>query len=671
MAQTSLGNDSTIDFGLAKDGSGDRAAAARPDLGARLRGDPAGQPRARRRPAGGRARRRRRADPPGERHRQAAALPAAHRVGDAQPAGQHPRRRGVVRRRLRRPRRRGQRPLRRQPRPDRHRRRHGGRPRQHPCRSRRRRLGCHQRRRRRPSRRSSETASTSRSPAAMPATTPRRSSAPGSRCTPAAPRCRAATSPSPPPWDPVRTALPTSSPAPAPTSLCPPACRRSSTATRSSSGRCSRACSSTCTTPRPRCARRRTTARCRSSERTSRPAPTSWATPGPRSSSSSRRTATRAPSGRPRPCSRPRWRTTLGIVGQRTVRRAARLHLQAGAREPRRAHRGGEQRRSRPTRHSTCTRSCRRTRTAPTRIKRSKPSEPSAVVTNASTLTAGASGKFNTVTWTKVTGATGYEVLRATQVGTTPPAASAFRLVSAVGDVATFEDHAATTTVGDAVCGQPEPAGHGLPRRHLGDQDRGRHPGPEAGPGQGVRGQGLRGRTRAGLGDCVGGELPVDLGIPGLSLKTGDSGSVSGKVGWGIDLKIGMSRSKGFYIDTSKKNELAVGAALKLDKAATGPDLQAQLAIINVDVTKNGDKPEFVGSVRHRHQGCRRRPDAGRDRPHPRGRRHRGERGGQGRHRLAPRRHRGRRHAGRLDRLQADLGLGRQHEQDPAATRPA
>ena len=40
-------------------------------------------------------------------------------------------------------------------------------------------------------------------------------------------------------------------------------------------------------------------------------------------------------------------------------------------------------------------------------------------------------------------------------------------------------------------------------------------------------------------GDCAGGELPVDLGLPGLSLKTGDGGSVSGKVGWALDVKIG------------------------------------------------------------------------------------------------------------------------------------
>ena len=97
-------------------------------------------------------------------------------------------------------------------------------------------------------------------------------------------------------------------------------------------------------------------------------------------------------------------------------------------------------------------------------------------------------------------------------------------------------------------------------------------------------------------GDCVGGEIPVDLGLPGLSLQTGDSGSVSGKVGWALDVKVGLSRSRGFYIDTEDEDEFEVGAALRLDKASgAGPDLKAQLAIIAVDITKRGDTPEFLG----------------------------------------------------------------------------
>ena len=67
------------------------------------------------------------------------------------------------------------------------------------------------------------------------------------------------------------------------------------------------------------------------------------------------------------------------------------------------------------------------------------------------------------------------------------------------------------------------------------------------------------------LGRCIGGELPVDLGIPGLSLQAGDGGSVKGSVGWNLDLSIGMSRCRGFYVNTNKvpgQPEFRVGAAL-------------------------------------------------------------------------------------------------------------
>ena len=103
--------------------------------------------------------------------------------------------------------------------------------------------------------------------------------------------------------------------------------------------------------------------------------------------------------------------------------------------------------------------------------------------------------------------------------------------------------------------------------------------------------------TAGKLGKCIGGELPVDLGIPGLSLKTGDGGAVKGSVGWNLDLNIGMSRSRGFYVNTNKvpnQPEFRVGASLGLTEV-TGPELKAQLAIIDVDAETNSSKPEFVG----------------------------------------------------------------------------
>jgi Ca2+-binding RTX toxin-like protein len=231
---------------------------------------------------------------------------------------------------------------------------------------------------------------------------------------------------------------------------------------------------------------------------------------------------------------------------------------------------------------------------SPDPVKKSKPSDASAVVTNAATLTAGAGGKYNTVTWTKANGATGYEILRATQAGDTEPAASAYGLVATVGNVATYDDHSASTSAYTAATSNPLLPGTVCPDDTPVTKIEGVTLGMVLGQGDVSAADGCK--DSATRGNCLGGKLPVDLGIPGLSLKTGDSGSVSGKVGWALDLKIGMSRSKGFYVDTSNTDEFEVGAALALDKAASGPDLQAQLAIINVDVTKKaGAGPEFVG----------------------------------------------------------------------------
>jgi Ca2+-binding RTX toxin-like protein len=237
---------------------------------------------------------------------------------------------------------------------------------------------------------------------------------------------------------------------------------------------------------------------------------------------------------------------------------------------------------------------------SPDPVKKSKPSDASAVVTNAATLTAGTSGKYNTVTWTKANGATGYEILRATQTGDTEPVASAYGLVTAVGNVATYDDHSASTSAYTAATSNPLLPGTVCPGDTPVTQIEGVTLGLTLGQGLVSANDGCKDDPAAnGRGPCLGGKLPLDLGIPGLSLKTGDGGSVSGTVGWALDLKIGMSRSKGFYVDTSNSDEFEVGAALWLDKAGDGPDLQAQLAIINVDVTKKdrtpSATPEFVG----------------------------------------------------------------------------
>ena len=234
-------------------------------------------------------------------------------------------------------------------------------------------------------------------------------------------------------------------------------------------------------------------------------------------------------------------------------------------------------------------------------IHDSVPSDVSDVVVNGALTVAG--GKSNTIAWTKVDVAKGYKVLRATQAGTTEPAAKDYKVVGTVtsGATVTFVDTGATVSETAYV---PETKAYA------------RIPGATCAGTTSVLqiegvtlalvlGQGkvspLKGCENGPRGDCLSSKIAVDLGLPGLSLKTGDSGSVSASVGWALDLKIGVSRSRGFYVDTTDQYEFEVGAALQLDRASSGnPDLTAQLAIIDVDVRKNKATsgqylPEFVG----------------------------------------------------------------------------
>ncbi len=234
----------------------------------------------------------------------------------------------------------------------------------------------------------------------------------------------------------------------------------------------------------------------------------------------------------------------------------------------------------------------------------SVPSAASEAVTNAKPL---GTTSYNTVSWVKVANVTGYKILRATQTTAAPtdavpspqPVTSAFVLMK--GDVAktatSYVDN--TNSSGSAYTAVLETAKpYRMPGVTCDDGD-------SLTEIEGVTlqmkiGQGAVSMKdgcvdSAALGDCAKADLPVDLGLPGLSLKTGESGGITGTVGWALDVKIGLSRTRGFYIDTAKSDEFEVGAALQLKRASAGPDLTAQLAIIDVDVTKKTDTPELVG----------------------------------------------------------------------------
>ncbi len=234
-------------------------------------------------------------------------------------------------------------------------------------------------------------------------------------------------------------------------------------------------------------------------------------------------------------------------------------------------------------------------------------SDPATAVTNASPLSA---TSYNTVTWTKIAAVTSWKVLRATQ--TTPaateanptptPVTSSYTVIATPANPKTTTE---TVTFKDTVLTGPAYTAPPVPLKPI------RMPGVECAEddelteiegvtlalklGQGNIDRRWGCKNEGAVKECIEATLPVDLGLPGLSLKTGESGGVTGKVGWALDVKIGLSRSGGFYIDTSDDSELEVGAQLGLVPSA-GADLQAQLAIITVDAEKNRpNAPEFVG----------------------------------------------------------------------------
>ncbi|WP_212830063.1 calcium-binding protein [Catellatospora sp. TT07R-123] len=91
---------------------------------------------------------------------------------------------------------------------------------------------------------------------------------------------------------------------------------------------------------------------------------------------------------------------------------------------------------------------------------------------------------------------------------------------------------------------------------------------------------------------CLELDVPLDLGIPGLSLKAakGATGGVQARLGWKAHLDLVLDRTEGFYIPTHSGSdltpELQIGAAFDLTD-----DLAAQLAFIQVKATKKGAAP--------------------------------------------------------------------------------
>jgi Ca2+-binding RTX toxin-like protein len=216
------------------------------------------------------------------------------------------------------------------------------------------------------------------------------------------------------------------------------------------------------------------------------------------------------------------------------------------------------------------------------------PSDASATVQNAASLDA---DHHNDLTWTSVKYATGYKVLRSVGGG-------AFQLLKDTTELSYSDDGSDTaqaypnpSTAEPQVQPCPADAGGGAITGFTVSVDIGQgNPTPDNGC----------------TTDCIGDTMPLDLGVPGLSIKATDStGGVEVALGWKLHLKFGFTRDDGFVVftqddptpnsapDPNEKSvpEFVVGAKLSV------PDTAAQLAFINIDEKSNKPTvPEFVGA---------------------------------------------------------------------------
>ncbi len=211
-------------------------------------------------------------------------------------------------------------------------------------------------------------------------------------------------------------------------------------------------------------------------------------------------------------------------------------------------------------------------------------SPASAAIDHAATLT---TTEYVAVTWAVVNGATGYVVLRSVGGG-------AYYQIHDAGNTLAFDDKGAANAPAPYV---DVPAGPG--------------PCPDDTPANEVTGFTIEvsiGQGKPTLKGCVNdaslpgtendncltADIPLDLGIPGLSIKTTDTTApIQAKVGWRLDLKLAFDRTAGFYVDTQEGQdpEFIVGAELDV------PDLDAQLAFLNIRETNNDTAtPEFLGT---------------------------------------------------------------------------
>jgi Ca2+-binding RTX toxin-like protein len=212
------------------------------------------------------------------------------------------------------------------------------------------------------------------------------------------------------------------------------------------------------------------------------------------------------------------------------------------------------------------------------------PSAPSAAVDNAATLDG---TNHNSLTWNAVDNADHYDVLVSTDGGAT------YRLVEQVTGT-TYDDQGHPRSAYTAAATAPALAT--CPDSLPGDQVTGVKLTMSLGQGDV--------NNPASCATCSVG-TPLDLGLPGLSLKAvGDpndpANQVKGSLAWRIRISVVLDKAHGFYVPTqendgSGQSHPELGIGLSLDAPAS---LQAQLAFINVELKKHAGvtAPLFKGA---------------------------------------------------------------------------
>jgi Ca2+-binding RTX toxin-like protein len=94
-----------------------------------------------------------------------------------------------------------------------------------------------------------------------------------------------------------------------------------------------------------------------------------------------------------------------------------------------------------------------------------------------------------------------------------------------------------------------------------------------------------------GGNDCLAIDVPLDLGIPGISLKAkqGATDGVHVKLGWKLHLDLVLDRTEGFYVATHSGSDLS--PELQIGASFDAGDLDAQLAFIQVSAHKKTTTP--------------------------------------------------------------------------------